>query len=181
MHELFDENFIQNSKFPILSRILVEICPNKKQIIMYFNLSKTILGLGVLVLGVQANAQETVITANELPKTAQNFIAKNFSGQKVSHAIKDAGMISTDYEVVLDNGTKIEFDGDGNWEEVDSKNDTAIPTGFISKKITSYVSKNFPTQKISKIEKDNRKFEVELTSGLDLEFNSNGDFLRIDD
>jgi len=146
-----------------------------------FNLSKVVLALGFFAFGVQANAQETAITTNELPKTAQSFLAKNFAGQKAIQIIKDKGMVSTDYEVRLNNGTKIEFDGDGNWEEVDSKNDTAIPTGFISNKITSYVSKNFPTQKISKIEKDNRKFEVELTSGLDLEFSRNGDFLRIDD
>lgn len=146
-----------------------------------FNLSKTILTLGIFVLSFQANAQETVIKTNELPKTAQDFIKKNFASQKVSQAIKDKGMISTDYEVYLDNGVKIEFDGNGNWEEVDGENDAAIPTGFIPAKITSYVSKNFPTHKISKIEKDSNSYDVELTNGLDLEFKLNGDFLRIDD
>lgn len=146
-----------------------------------FNLSKTILTLGILVLGIQLNAQETAIKTSELPKAAQDFISKNFSGHKVSQAVKDKGMISTDYEVWLDNGVKIEFDSKGNWEEVDGKNDAAIPTGFIPAKITSYVSKNFPTHKISKIEKDSNKFDVELTNGLDLEFKLNGDFLRIDD
>ncbi|SMC76126.1 PepSY-like domain-containing protein [Moheibacter sediminis] len=146
-----------------------------------FNLVKAVMTLGVFVLSFQVNAQETVIKTTELPKTAQDFISKNFSGQKVSQAIKDKGMISTDYEVWLDNGVKIEFDGNGNWEEVDGENDAVIPTGFIPKKITSYVSKNFPTHKISKIEKDSNSYDVELTNGLDLEFKLNGDFLRIDD
>lgn len=145
------------------------------------NLAKSILTLGIFVLGFQANAQETVIKTNELPKTAQDFISKNFSGQKVNQAIKDKGMISTDYEVWLDNGTKMEFDGEGNWEDVEGQNDAAIPTGFIPAKITSYVSKNFPTQKISKIDKSSSKYEVELVGGVDLEFSSKGDFLRIDD
>lgn len=145
------------------------------------NLSKAILTLGIFVLSFQVNAQETVIKMTELPKTAQDFISKNFVGQKVSQAVKDKGMISTDYEVWLDNGTKIKFDGNGNWEEVDGENDAAIPTGFISAKIVSYVSKNFPTHKISKIEKDSNSYDVELTDGLDLEFKFNGDFLRIDD
>ncbi len=146
-----------------------------------FNLAKAILTIGIFVLSFQVNAQETVIKTNELPKTAQDFISKNFVGQKVSQAVKDKGMISTDYEVWLDNGTKIEFDGNGNWEDVDSENKTAIPVGFIPAKITSYVSKNFPTQKIGKIERSSSKFEVELTNGVDLEFNSQGEFLRIDD
>lgn len=146
-----------------------------------FNLSKAILTIGIFVLSFQANAQETVIKTNELPKIAQDFITKNFASQKVNQAIKDKGMISTDYEVWLDNGTKIEFDGNGNWEEVDADKNAALPTGFIPAKITSYVSKNFPTHKISKIEKDSKKFDVELTNGLDLEFKLNGDFLRIDD
>lgn len=146
-----------------------------------FNLAKAIFTIGIFVLSFQVNAQETVIKTNELPKTAQDFISKNFAGQKVSQAVKDKGMISTDYEVWLDNGTKIEFDGDGNWEDVDSENKTAIPTGFIPAKIRSYVSKNFPTQKIGKIERSSSKFEVELTNGMDLEFNSQGEFLRIDD
>lgn len=146
-----------------------------------FSLSKAILTFGIFIFSIQLNAQESVIKTNELPKTALDFISKNFSGQKVSQAVKDKGMISTDYEVWLDNGVKIEFDGNGNWEEVDGEKDTAIPTGFIPAKITSYVSKNFPTHKISKIEKDSNSYDVELTNGLDLEFKLNGDFLRIDD
>ncbi len=145
------------------------------------NIKKSILVLFVFSFGIVLNAQESVIQKTELPKTAQTFLSKHFSGQKAVQSIKDKGVLNTEYEVLLDNGTKVEFDSDGNWKEVDSKNETALPTGFISSKITSYVSKNFPTQKITKIEKDSRKTEVELTSGLDLEFDSNGNFVRIDD
>lgn len=145
------------------------------------NIKKSLLILFVFSFGMELNAQESVIQQTELPKTAQTFLSKNFAGQKAVQSIKDKGILSTEYEALLDNGTKVEFDSDGNWKEVDSKNGTALPTGFISNKITSYVTKNFPTQKISKIEKDSRKFEVELTSGLDLEFDSDGNFVRIDD
>ncbi len=145
------------------------------------NAVKTMLILMIFTAGISLNAQETIIKQSELPKTAQDFISKNFSGKKVIQAEKDSGITKTEYEVRLDDGTKIEFDGKGNWKEVDGKDKAAIPTGFISDKITSYVSKNFPTHKISKIEKDAAKIEVELTNGLDLKFSSNGDFLKIDD
>lgn len=146
-----------------------------------FKLTKLILFTVLLGFGIVTYAQETVITQSELPKTAQTFLGKNFSGQNVIQVVKDKGMISTDYEIMMEDGTKIEFDGEGNWQEVDGKDKSAIPTGFIPNAITSYVSKNFPTHKISKIEKDRTKFEVELTNGLDLEFDSKGKFLRIDD
>ncbi len=143
--------------------------------------TQVILLIVMFGFGTLINAQETVIKQAELPKTAQTFLSQNFSGQKAIQIIKDKGMISTEYEIRMENGTKVEFDGDGNWKEVDGKNKSAIPTGFIPSNITSYVSKNFPTYQISKIEKESKKYEVELTNGLDLEFNLNGDFLRIDD
>ncbi|WP_394367609.1 PepSY-like domain-containing protein [Moheibacter lacus] len=49
-----------------------------------------------------------------------------------------------------------------------------------SSQFNSNVAKNFPTHKISRIEKDNSKFEVKLSNDLDLIFDSNGDFVRVD-
>ncbi len=145
------------------------------------NLVKTMMVLLLFTEGITLNAQETIIKQTELPKTAQQFVSKNFPGKNVIQVEKDSGIAKTEYELRFEDGTKIEFDGNGNWKEVDGKDNAAIPTGFIPNKITSYVSKNFPTHKISKIEKGLGKIEVELTNDLDLEFNSNGDFLRIDD
>ena len=76
--------------------------------------------------------------------------------------------------------TEIEFDANGNWKEVNGKNKAAIPIGFIPEKINTYVSQNFTNRKISKIDKDSDKIEVELTDGQDLDFSSDGEFLRLD-
>lgn len=149
------------------------------------NANKNALKIGMISalfsVGIIVQAQEITIKQSELPNTSQEFIAKHFSGKKISQVQKDKGITKTEFELRMEDGTKIEFDGEGNWKEVDGNNNAIIPTGFIPSKITTYVSKNFPTHSISKIEKDSRKIEVELTNGLDLEFNSNGDFVKIDD
>jgi hypothetical protein len=144
------------------------------------NLFKTSLIIGFFAFGLQGYAQDSQISENELPSPAQEFLSKNFSGKKLIRIEKDVDRNSTGYEVRLDGQTKVEFDQGGNWEEVDGKNNAPIPNGFIPKKIKTYVAKNYPAQQISKIEKNSRKFEVELTNDLGLDFDLNGNFLRID-
>lgn len=136
---------------------------------------------GFLMLGMSLYAQKTTITQKELPSAAQSFITNNFSGQKVSSVIKEVEYkMKTEYEVYFENRMKVEFDGDGNWKEVDGKK-TEIPTGFIPAPIVNYVKKNFPTEKITQIEKKRSKYEIDLSNGLELVFDLNGNFLKIDD
>ena len=141
-------------------------------------LSKFALAL-MMLIGVQAAAQETVIDQSQLPANAKNFVTKYFSDATVSQAVK--GMVKTEYEVRLSDGSKLEFDGDGNWKEVESKTKSLSEMSFILQSIRDYAAKNFPTYQIRKIEKGSRKYEVKLTNGLELEFDLSGKFLRIDD
>jgi|SRR5690606_677842 len=141
----------------------------------------TFLLISIFCLSGFGIAQVSNTIQDPLPAIASNFIKTNFAGETILQSFQKNDDNKVEYHAHLSNGIEIEFDGEGNWEEVDSKTATAIPTGFIPSKITSYVSKNFPTQKIAKIEKDSNSYDVELTNGLDVEFNLNGDFLRIDD
>lgn len=141
---------------------------------------KKILSLLVMVISVTTFAQDQVITLNQLPQNGQKFISNNFGAKQVSTVLMDDDYFSKEYEVILANGTKIEFDKNGSWKEVDGKRN-AIPTTFIPKSINAYVKKSFPNTAIKKVEKKRFKYEVELTNGLDLEFDSKGNFIRIDD
>nr|WP_242499231.1 PepSY-like domain-containing protein [Flavobacterium sp. 140616W15] len=49
-----------------------------------------------------------------------------------------------------------------------------------SKKIVSYINTNFANTTITKIDKGTWGYEVNLSNGLELEFNSKGNFIRID-
>ncbi|WP_326981276.1 PepSY-like domain-containing protein [Chryseobacterium sp. MYb264] len=125
--------------------------------------------------------QDRAINPNQLPKTAKNFLFTNFKGTKIGSAIEDREIYGVDeYKVYLANGMKIEFDSRGNWKEVDGKHQK-IPYGFIPKSITNYVAKSFPHTSITQVKKERWSYEAELSNGIEVEFDRNGNFTKIDD
>lgn len=145
---------------------------------------KKITGVFILIfmlMGGLMSAQDRAINPNQLPKTAKNFLASHFKGIAVSSAIEDREIYGVDdYKVYLNNGMKMEFDSKGNWKEVDGKHQK-VPYGFIPAPIKNYSTKNFPNTYIIKIEKKRWSYKAELSNGLELEFDKNGNFKKIDD
>lgn len=145
-------------------------------------MKKTAISLGIIALalssGFEANAQTAKAQA-ELPATAQTFINSNFSGQTISSLNVDKDRRSTEYDVRLSGGTSFEFDENGNWEEIDG-NRTALPVSVLPKGIADYITKSYAGQNVVKIEKERKKYEVELGDGTELEFDLNGKFLKVD-
>ncbi|MFA4870810.1 MAG: PepSY-like domain-containing protein [Pedobacter sp.] len=137
-------------------------------------------GLVISFIAMNVTAQEKLINRNELPKTAQKFISDYFKDQTPDYIIVDKKYFSTDYKLQFADGTEIEFDGEGNWTEVDG-NKNIIPTGYLQKNILNYVNEKFPNAKIIQVEKGKFKQEVKLSNGLELEFTSKGVFKRIED
>lgn len=146
---------------------------------------KTILKLGLAVMlmlsFVAVQAQDKLITVAQLPKQAQAFLKTYGKGMTVSYVKKEDEIFSrTTYEVKMNDGSEVEFDKHGNWKEMDFKLN-AVPHALIPQNIRNYVAKSFPNNKIVKLARKSTKYEVELSNGLDLEFDKNGKFLRIDD
>lgn len=135
--------------------------------------------LAGLAFGFSANAQKTPIVKSVLPVNAQAFLKTHFAGQEPTYIIEDKETFSKDYKVQFANSVEVEFDRKGNWEEVDG-NHNAIPVSIIPKTIATYVKTNFPNSTITKIDKGTWGYEVNLNNGLELEFNTKGNFLRID-
>ena len=119
--------------------------------------------------------------ASVLPKAAQSTINKNFKAKvSVVKIDKDFGRIS-EYEAILTDGTEISFDRHGNWDNIETSASSSVPEALIPAAISTYVKKNYSGQKIVGIDKERNGYEVELTNGLDLKFNKQGEFLRYDD
>ena len=143
--------------------------------------SKTILFAIALLTSITAVAQEKVLELSQLPSKAQSFISDHFKQEKVSLVSSEKEFFSaTEYKVIFQNGTEVEFDSKGNWTEVDAKL-KAVPLKLIPSAILNYVNQKFPNNQVVQINKENKHYEIELTSGIDLLFNSQGEFLRIDD
>lgn len=119
------------------------------------------------------------IQVNELPTKAQTVLTTHFSGQKVTLATLESEIIDKSYNVVLQNGTKLEFDRKGNLTEVDCKQGT-VPAKLIPQPIKSYVQANYSGQNIRKMEIDKNEHEVELSNGLDITFNKRFKVIDID-
>lgn len=115
---------------------------------------------------------------SELPAAAQSTLQKYFGKNKVNHIKIDKKTFGgADYDVVLDNGTEIDFDSAGNWTEIEC-GANKLPDGLVIKPIADYIKRNFKGQKIVAIEVSRAKYEIELTGGIELEFDRSGAFRK---
>ena len=127
-----------------------------------------------------ANAgNDKPISVNALPVKAQTLLSNHFNGQKVMLATIESGVVSRSYDVVLHNGTKLEFDKKGNFTEIDCKQGI-VPAQLIPQAIKNYLKDNYAGQSVKKIEINKNEYEVELSNGLDLTFNKHFQLIDID-
>ena len=119
------------------------------------------------------------INVKELPAKAQTLLTKHFNGQKVMLATIESGVVSRSYDVVLRNGTKLEFDKKGNLTEIDCKQGI-VPSQLIPQPIKNYLKENYRGEAVRKIEWNKKEYEVELTNGIDLTFNKHFQLIDID-
>lgn len=134
----------------------------------------------MMSFNIVANAgNDKPINVNELPAKAQTLLSKHFKGQKVMLATIESGVVSRSYDVVLRNGTKLEFDKKGNLTEIDCKQGI-VPSQLIPQPIKTYLMENYRGETVRKIEWNKKEYEVELTNGIDLTFNKHFQLIDID-
>lgn len=134
----------------------------------------------MMSFNIVANAgNDKPINVNELPAKAQTLLSKHFKGQKVMLATIESGVVSRSYDVVLRNGTKLEFDKKGNLTEIDCKQGI-VPNQLIPQPIKNYLKENYRGETVRKIELNKKEYEVELANGIDLTFNKHFQLIDID-
>lgn len=144
---------------------------------------KKIIILFTCLLAVQLSLEasnDKRIEFAQLPTQSQQLIKKHFSDQSIALVKMENEFFDKSYEIIFTNSSKIEFDKNGEWKEIDCKY-TQLPVEVIPHKIRSYISKNYPAIKTTKIEKESRgRYEVELSNGIDLKFDSKFNLIDID-
>lgn len=139
-----------------------------------------LIGLALMTNLACADNDKVTNNINELPQVSRTFLNNYFNGNKVSHIKIDKDLFLIDsYDVILTDGTSVEFNRDGEWKEVKSFQQN-IPDTLIPAEIRQYVSQNYPGQKIMTVERGKRKVSVDLANGLELEFDLNGNLIDID-
>lgn len=144
---------------------------------------KKLLLIFALLLGMASGASAKDNYAHDasvLPPAAKTTISKNFKADVSLVKIEKALGVVKEYEVILTDGTEITFDSKGNWENVETNINKSVPSGFIPKSIADFVKKNQSGAKIIGIEKEHSGYEVELSNGVDIKFDKNGNFKKYD-
>ena len=119
------------------------------------------------------------ISVTTLPIKAQILLTNYFGNQKVALATIESGVVNKSYDVVLQNGTKLEFNKKGELTEIDCKQGV-VPVNLIPLSIKNYLQNNYPWQSVKKLEIKKKEYEVELSNGIDLTFNKHFQLIDID-
>ena len=138
------------------------------------------LALVVFVAAISACAgDDKPISFSELPQNTQAFINQYFPGQNVAFVKVDTDFLDKEYEVIFTSGDKAEFDANGEWKELKCTF-SQVPTDCVPNEISEYISKTFPDTKIIEIERDTKKTEVKISTGIEIEFDKNYNVIEID-
>lgn len=117
-----------------------------------------------------------VVSPDKLPAQAKQFIAANFNGVDILSVQKDGSQ----YDVILFDGTELEFTRGGQWIKVDCGMNP-LPAGILPANMTQYLTAKFPMNFATHVKYEHKRYEVEMNNDLDLVFDKNGNFIGADD
>lgn len=143
----------------------------KRVLLSFFSL---FLSVGI------AMADDRPITFGQLPMPAQEFLKEYFPNVEVMLVTQDDDLLYKDYGVTLKNGTSIDFDSNGHWQEV-RVSSGMVPIKIIPKGIADYVARNYAEEQVVSVERDRKTVEVKLSNGLELTFDKQSRLIDIDD
>jgi len=123
---------------------------------------------------------QQLINYSELPVQAQAFVQKYFNIADITYIERERDGVHFEYKVYLKNATEIEFDNQGNLELIDCQV-TPVPEGIVPELIVQYVLLHHPNTLIVEYAIERRTLKVELSNSLELIFDLEGHFIRIDD
>lgn len=123
--------------------------------------------------------KESLINQSDVPQEIKDYVSTHFSQNKILQTLKDnEGLILT-YDVLLDSAISLEFNRSKEIISIDGN--SKLPDSVIPEKIREYVNTNYPVYFITDWEKESRKVQqIELSNGLDLEFDNDGKYLKMD-
>ena len=113
----------------------------------------------------------------DIPAPAKAFINQYFPKSSIVLVEMDTDDEGKEYCVWLNDGTKVEFDLQGEWKRVARKK-TGVPTTMIPAAITEYIKTNYPDNVVTKYSKKPYGYKIELSDDMDLRFNQQGSFIE---
>jgi len=140
------------------------------------------------------NLSDTDLSSSVQQKIT-DYINENHSGETITEVEIENQII----EVELSGNTELYFTLSGDYltTEVDDDNDSddddsdddneysslssSSLSDAVQQKIVKYINDNYPNDTVTEVEIENQEIEIELSSDIELIFDLNGNFLRLDD
>ena len=132
----------------------------------------------LVVFSVSCRSEEKEFDYAALPMSAQLFVKQYFADASCSRVEKEKDNGFWEYEVLLSDGSQVEFNEKGEWTSVECKY-SEMPVGIIPTVIAEDIAKRHPDLKPYKIEKEVGGYEIDIP-GYDLYYRYNGMFIRAD-
>ncbi len=126
------------------------------------------------MLGLTATAQITQINSNKLPVQARNAIRTAWNGAPIVDAWRNKDGKRVEYKASVENGSTMKFNANGWWIEI--KSYSGVPTKMLPATLVKHVEKYYEGQQIVWATRTPKRYQVQLTDGSKLEFNSKGVF-----
>ena len=139
-----------------------------------FALAAVVICAALWAIGCSA-ADKYTSDVKALPTEAQNVLKANYSDLTLAQIKID----DDEYEVKYTDGTTVEFTKAGVLKDVEPATGSFVPDALVPAPVKAYVDSVYPGQKIIKYEAG-RDIEVKVSSGIELKFDKQGKFLRID-
>lgn len=144
-------------------------------------MKKILAIMATLVISLTACAdRHHVVEYKELPIQAQTFVQKYFNVSDIAYIEREREGVHHEYKVYLKNALEIEFDYQGNFKSIDCQI-TSVPEGIVPELIRSFVQTHYPDHLIVEYAVGYRYLTVELGNGMELIFDLEGHFVRVDD
>ena len=139
---------------------------------------KKLIFLFVCVFSIQVALADNDKPIN-FTQAAQKFVKQHFPKAKIAFVKMETELFDKSYDVVFNNGDKLEFDKKGEWTEVNCKS-TVVPAKVIPAPIKKYVETNYPEAKVLSIERDRYDYEVKLSNFWEIKFDMNFNVIDMD-
>lgn len=122
--------------------------------------------------------KQVILPLADFPSEISNYVSTHFPDNPIIQTVKDTDGFELTYDITLEGVVFLEFNRKK--EIIDIEGFTRLPDSVIPARVLEHVTLNYSDNFIVGWELDGRNQQIKLENGLDLEFNMNGDFLRID-
>ncbi|GGZ51099.1 PepSY-like domain-containing protein [Mesonia mobilis] len=132
-----------------------------------------ILGVVTLLAIFVGQAQENF---DKLPMNAQKIVKDYYAGHQVEKIDADPNSGDESYQVKFKNGTKIDFNENGNATEISGEE--KIPSALIPEKMRLFLENRYGDDYVTDWKMDDDGHQIEMKSGAELVFDLDGNFLK---